>query len=137
MNFTHRYIYVPAKRPEAHRLPILRVVCEYGVGLVIGRPAPKLFAPPETTPFVVILEDRNPAGGFGAFDPASLGAVLREVHGVAVLTGSLDPAPYALTASLLGQGVSTLIVETAPQHAQAWRRHVHDVAPVLPIVLLS
>lgn len=127
-------LLVTPRRPT-HRLPLLRVVCEHGVGLVIGRPAPRHFGPPETAPFVAILEDRDPAAGPGAFDPASLCAVLREVHGVVVLTGAPAPEPYALTASLLVQGVSTLIVETTREHGQAWRGLVHLVAPVLPVVV--
>lgn len=126
----------PPKRRPAHWLPILKVVCEHGVGLVVGRPAPGRFGLPGTLPFVAILEDRTPGAGPEAFDAASLCAVLGEVHGVVVLTDAPTPEPYALTASLLVQGVSTLMVETTREHAQAWRSLSHLVAPVLPVVIL-
>lgn len=125
----------PPKRRPAHWLPILKVVCEHGAGLVVGRPAPGRFGLPGTLPFVAILEDRTPAAGPEAFDEDSLRAVLGEVHGVVVLTGAPALEPYALTASLLAQGVSTVIVETTREHGQDWRRLVHRVAPVLPVVV--
>lgn len=130
----HRTRTLPRPRPT-HWLPILQVVCEHGAGLVVGRPAPGRFGLPGTLPFVAILEDRTPGAGPEAFDAASLRAVLGEVHGVVVLTGAPTPEPYALTASLLVQGVSTVIVETTRQRGQDWRRLVHRVAPVLPVVV--
>lgn len=132
---SHRLRTLPRPRPT-HWLPILQVVCEHGAGLVVGRPAPGRFGLPGTLPFVAILEDRTPAAGPEAFDEDSLRAVLGEVHGVVVLTGAPTPEPYALTASLLVQGVSTLMVETTREHAQSWRNLSHLVAPVLPVVIL-
>lgn len=124
------------KRRPDHRLPLLRAVCEHSVALVIGRCAPARFGPPTSEAFAVIIEDRDPHAGPRAFDAASLLSVLSAVHGVVVLAGKPEADPYDRTASLLTQGVSTLIVETTGAHGRSWRDFVVTVAPALPVVLI-
>ncbi|WHQ68625.1 hypothetical protein [Methylorubrum extorquens] len=91
------------------------------------------FTVPEPRPWVVIIGDDppTPASSLGplGFDRDSVAALLRAASEVTLIAGDIISAKYSQAAEFGARGLSTVIIETRPEHQWAWIHFAQLVAP--------
>lgn len=123
---------------HAHLRPIYAAMRSGGVGLILVRQRIGQFPPPKKRPFVAIVgDDTDRSLGPADFHRKSIRRLAAITHGVVVMSCELVPSVYATTAAVARLGVSTLIVETRPEHEGEWLDFVKEAAPTANLLICT
>ena len=116
-----------------HMRPLLALAAHRKCLLALQDQERAPFTVPSARPWVVIIGDdpADPETSLGpqGFHTGSLAALMRAATDVTINASEIIPELYERQAVLAAEGVSGVIIETRPQHADAWMAFVAIVAP--------
>lgn len=123
-----------------HLKPVFEAVRDYGIGYLTllqhghGLPAERLNS--QNPMITVVGDDTDAALGPIAFHAATLKILTLRASCVAVISSDVVPDIYALFSLMTGLlRANTLIIETRPEHEQAWVEYVRGLSPHIPVIL--
>lgn len=113
-----------------HLVPIWRAVAEADVTFATVFQNEGRFTVPVGRPVVLIMgDDLDTAMGPRAFSERSLRGFLPRCGAVAIVTSAASPEVYANAARMAVDGHTVAIIESQPDHEEAWTELVEEVVP--------
>lgn len=123
-----------------HLKPVFEAVRDYGIIYLTllqhghGLPVERLNS--QNPMMTVVGDDTDAALGPIAFHAATLKILTLRASCVAVISSEPVSNIYALFSLMTGLlRANTLIIETRPEHEQAWVEYVRGLSPHIPVIL--
>ncbi len=126
----------PVPENARHLVPIWRAVAEANVAFVTVMQDEGRWVVPEGRPVVLIVgDDLDTAKGSRAFSGRSLRAFLPRCGAIAFVGSAALPTVYEQAARMARDGHTVAIIESQPEHEEAWLDLVDRIAPTAKLLV--
>ncbi len=126
----------PIPENARHMVPIWRAVAESDIAFATVLQDEARWTVPEGLPAVLLIgDDPGTAKGPRAFSMRSLRAFLPRCGAIAFVGCSALPEVYANVARMARDGHTVAIIESRPEHEEAWLDIVDKLAPAAKVLV--